>query len=104
MTRNGSWALWILAGLALTLFGGACSASGVKKTVFTAGIKFPSYVINSEPKVQDAYLYAVEDPQALEYIPCYCGCVNNGHRNNLECYIQGTSADGSPIFTDHGAY
>lgn len=39
-------------------------------------------------KVRNAYRIARQVPELLERMPCYCGCyVNNGHRNNLDCYV-----------------
>lgn len=38
-------------------------------------------------KTRDAYQAALDVPEVLEQIPCYCGCMqNNGHKNNLFCF------------------
>lgn len=47
------------------------------------------------------YAYAASHPQVLEKIPCYCGCVREGHRSNLNCFVSGFRRDGTPIWTDH---
>jgi hypothetical protein len=47
----------------------------------------PDYVRDAEPRIQEAYQFAKANPEALEHIPCYCGCSSLGHKNNLECYI-----------------
>lgn len=45
-------------------------------------------VVREQPKrVQEAYRFAVNHAAELETVPCYCGCVNMGHRNNAECYL-----------------
>jgi hypothetical protein len=52
-----------------------------------------------------AYAYALENPQILEKIPCYCGCyvpvaMHGGfeHKNNKNCFIKD---DGS--WVKHGS-
>lgn len=59
----------------------------------------------ADARIQSAYLYAFENPQILEKIPCYCGCyipaaMHDGfeHRNNKNCFIKD---DGS--WVKHGS-
>ncbi len=36
----------------------------------------------------DAYQFAVEHPEVLDYIPCYCGCYEEaGHESNKNCFV-----------------
>lgn len=38
-------------------------------------------------KTRDAYQAALDVPEVLEQIPCFCGCMDNsGHKNNLFCF------------------
>ena len=53
-------------------------------------------------EVREAYLYALEHPDVLAYIPCYCGCEQIGHRSNLNCFVAGIDPQGQPIFASHG--
>ena len=53
------------------------------------------------PNVQEAYRFALANPDVLEVIPCYCGCGQVGHENNRMCYIQSEQDDGSVVFDDH---
>ena len=46
--------------------------------------------------VQQAYQFAVANPNALKHIPCYCGCGKMGHKSNYACYVQDT-ASGKPV-------
>ena len=48
-----------------------------------------------------AYAYAARHQEVLRHIPCYCGCVREGHRSNLNCFVSGFRPDGMPIWTDH---
>ena len=40
------------------------------------------------------YGFVGNNAEVLEYIPCYCPCRSEGHRNNLECYVKQRSPDG----------
>ena len=37
--------------------------------------------------MREAYQFAVDHPDLLRAIPCYCGCSYEGHRHNLDCYF-----------------
>jgi hypothetical protein len=52
---------------------------------------------------EQAYAYALANPEILQWIPCYCGCGAMGHRSNLDCYIKPTG-DGSIVFEEHASY
>ncbi len=54
------------------------------------------------PRVKEAYEFAIEKPEVLEYIPCFCGCGSIGHMSNKDCYVKHTKADGSVILDNHG--
>lgn len=64
----------------------------------------PDYVVKADARVQEAYDYAVTNPNDLTHQPCYCGCNRMGHKNNLECYVKGVDDQGQPIFDNHAAY
>src|SRR5574338_777969 len=48
-----------------------------------------------------AYAYAARQKQVLRHIPCYCGCVREGHGSVLNCFVSGFRPDGTPVWTDH---
>lgn len=48
---------------------------------------FPLQVKNAPAVVQKAYQFALENPEILKQIPCYCGCGAMGHTSNYSCYI-----------------
>lgn len=65
-------------------------------------ISFPEYVT---PAIADAYTFALERPDVLRVLPCYCGCgLNAGHRNNLDCFVLGVDTKGQIAFDDHASY
>lgn len=65
--------------------------------------QLPAFAVSESPLVQNNYRFAVAQPDALRYIPCYCGCEGVGHRHNGHCYVQGRHSDGTVTFTSHGA-
>ena len=44
---------------------------------------------------------AATEPNLLEHIPCYCGCVAEGHSSVLQCFVSSFRADGTPVWTNH---
>jgi len=63
--------------------------SGINKLPLTA---------QENPMIKEAYMFAVEHPEVLESVPCYCGCKNSGHRHNRDCFV-----DDSGNYVEHGS-
>lgn len=50
--------------------------------------------LTDSPKVLEAYQFAVEHPEVLDYMPCYCGCYEeDGHTNNTQCFVDSVHED-----------
>ena len=65
----------------------------------------PTEVQQAPIAVQQAYQFAVANPEALKHIPCYCGCNSLGHMNNTDCYVKTFNPDGTVAeFENHAAY
>lgn len=62
----------------------------------------PQDVREAPNDVQEAYRFAVANPDLLKAIPCYCGCEMFQHRDNYACYVEDVRPDGEVIFSDHG--
>jgi hypothetical protein len=45
-------------------------------------------------ETQAMYRYAIGNRALLQYIPCFCGCVNGGHTSNFDCYVRAVLPDG----------
>ncbi len=58
-------------------------------------------VRGAPPVVQEAYRFAIANPEILAKLPCYCGCNQVGHENNRMCYVQSETADGQVVFDSH---
>lgn len=42
-----------------------------------------------DPRVEGAYNMAVQYPDVLDYMPCYCGCYeSNGHEHVRHCFVE----------------
>ena len=84
----------------------ASGCSGAKQHTYHMGAEsdLPMFVLDKPDTYQQAYQFAMANPQELMKYPCYCGCGNMGHTSNLNCYVQAIEADGTLIFDNHGAY
>ena len=86
----------------------ATAASAPEASVDTAIELAPISALPSELQqlpleVQEAYRFALANPDVLDVIPCYCGCNGVGHENNRMCYIHSETADGRIVFDSHAA-
>ncbi len=61
----------------------------------------PSFARNGSPRVQEAYRYAADNEETLQYMPCFCGCKNIRHRHNGDCYVTERHADGRITYNSH---
>lgn len=61
----------------------------------------PDHIHDAPQRVQESYRFAVSHPEALEAVPCYCGCGAMGHTSNLSCFVQGIEDDGSIAWDNH---
>ncbi len=58
-------------------------------------------VQNAPKRVQEAYQFAVANPEAAKAIPCYCGCAALGHTNSYACYVKEVDAAGTIVYDLH---
>lgn len=61
----------------------------------------PNFVGGAPARTQEAYQFAIAYPNELKNYPCYCGCVGQGHRDNLDCYISNIDETGKISFDTH---
>jgi len=91
--------LVILLGL-LTACGGSAETSSTEIKLAPKSV-LPDFAKDAPPQVQEAYQFAVANPEILQQMPCYCGCGAMGHQNNYQCYVKEVRADGSLEFENH---
>jgi hypothetical protein len=89
------------------LGGSSGQESGVQtdRTGTSASVmEMPDFVASAAPDVQLAYEFALQRPDVMMWIPCYCGCGgHSGHRNARDCFVKNTSSGSSVIFEEHGS-
>jgi hypothetical protein len=73
----------------------ACANNG------TQAMAMPDYVQAAPSRVKEAYQYAIDHPDDLAAVPCYCGCGGMGHTSNLTCFINGKTKEDTLIFEPH---
>jgi hypothetical protein len=60
----------------------------------------PEYVLAADADTQMAYQFAVDRPDVMMWMVCYCGCGDHsGHKSALNCFVK----DGGKEFDEHGA-
>lgn len=64
----------------------------------------PDGVQDAPVLVQEAYQFAVANPEPLKQIPCYCGCGAMGHTSIYSCYVAEKQADGTIVYDDHALF
>ncbi len=107
MTRR-SLIFAILALILLVPILSACAPAGqpaastdyIKKMKMAPMAGMPDEVKKSALNVQQAYQFAVANPDVLKQVPCYCGCGSMGHTSNYACYVK-SDADGKVTYDLH---
>ena len=61
----------------------------------------PAKVLAAAPRVQQAYQFAVANPDVAAHLPCYCGCGGLGHMNLKDCYIDSMDEAGNVSYDLH---
>ena len=61
----------------------------------------PPEVQGAPAVTQQAYQFAVANPDVMKHIPCYCGCGSMGHTSNYSCYVESVDAAGKVKFDSH---
>lgn len=99
---------WLFSGLMMGLFGVsilvagcASSAPALESENSAVKVRFPPFIANASAQVQEAYSFALQHPEVTQYVPCYCGCVNEGHTSLTSCYIREIRKDGVVVFDSH---
>ena len=99
---------WLLILMLFTLLGGSlvgCGSSPAQSSdhelAMASMSDMPANVKSAPAVTQQAYQFAVANPDVMKHIPCYCGCGAVGHTSNYSCYVLGVDAKGSVTFDPH---
>ncbi|MBF0706804.1 hypothetical protein IQ283_09305 (plasmid) [Alkalihalobacillus hwajinpoensis] len=58
--------------------------------------------LGAQNETKEAYQFAVDHPEVLNYVPCYCGCYEeDGHTSNTNCFVDRVE-DNKAILDDMG--
>lgn len=60
----------------------------------------PDWYRAAPEPIQQTYVAAAHHPEALQYIPCYCGC-GEIHGSNFDCYFQRDESGAVVAFDPH---
>ena len=81
--------------------GNAASAASDIELAMAPMSGMPADVKSAPTTVQQAYQFAVANPDVMKQIACYCGCGNMGHTSNYSCYVQDVDSQGTITFDTH---
>jgi hypothetical protein len=91
---------------ALHVTGGGSDGSETVPEVAAApaGTDLPEYVMAAGDPTATAYRFALDRPDVMMWMPCYCGCGgHSGHKNARDCFVQPESTSSEIKFDEHGA-
>jgi hypothetical protein len=60
--------------------------------------------VRMNARTEEAYAYALDHPQVIAWMPCYCGCAAMSHRSNLDCYLKRRETVVRTTFEEHASY
>ena len=99
---------WLMLTFALLLLSGSfagCTAKSAANdhpgTAMASMDGMPGEVKSAPITVQQAYQFAVANPDTLQQFPCYCGCGKMGHTSNYSCYVTGVESSGAIQYDTH---
>lgn len=66
----------------------------VQLYTYPAKDEWPEEFYQLASATQAMYRYAAANRATLQYMPCFCGCVEGGHTSNFDCYVREVYPDG----------
>ena len=88
----------MLATLLIGPFLGRAAFGAVHRYKLAPESILPPDIRKAPYDVREAYRFALANRNTLRYIPCYCGCGEQGHTSNASCYFQDNSTPEKPVF------
>ena len=89
--------LLTISGIGIT----GCRGSSTHEVAMATMDGMPTNVHAAPVRVQEAYQYAVANPDILQHIPFYGGCGAMGHTSNYSCYVAEANVDGVITYDEH---
>lgn len=79
------------------------SLAALSQQAQQVNIRLPAFVANApSPIVRETYALAYANRDVLQYMPCYCGCVDSGHTSNQNCFIDSVNLNGEVVWDKMG--
>jgi hypothetical protein len=75
--------------------------SALREPAMASMADMPAEVGAAPVVVQQAYQFALANPDVLGKIPCYCGCGAMGHKSNYACYVKAVNVAGKVSYDTH---
>jgi hypothetical protein len=91
----------LIATFLLTALPACSSPQGSVNLKMASMTGMPAEVQSSPVSVQQAYQFAVANPELMKQIPCYCGCGDIGHTSNYSCYVSNVDEKGAITYDNH---
>lgn len=85
--------LVLAASILVSLLAASCGGGAAPALKMAPASQLPDEMRDAPANVQEAYRFAIANKELLEQIPCFCGCVAEGHQSNYSCYV---AEDGGP--------
>ncbi len=79
----------------------ACSQPGTPSYELAPQSELPQELKSQPASVQEAYRFAIANPEILKQVPCYCGCGSIGHTSNYQCYVKNEGPSGEIQIDNH---
>ncbi len=92
----------VVAVAGFVVLSGAFGAPGGGSARRAASYQLPDAIVQAPRPVREAYEFALERPDVLEWMPCTCGCVHDGHQHNRACFVASFEPDGGVTLDPHG--
>ncbi len=96
--------VFLIAGLTSLIALNACTTNSLqehKKLILAPEKALPDFVRAAPPDIQEAYRFAIANPEIVSAFPCYCGCGAMGHNSNYNCYLAGERPGEEITFDNH---
>jgi hypothetical protein len=94
----------IVSLLIISIGTAGCRGNGAQATGHSFALapmsEMPEAVQQAPLTVQEAYQFAVANPEVTSQIPCYCGCGAMGHTSNYACFVA-DDRNGQITFDNH---
>lgn len=93
-----------MTGISLTRGGDKVAPVDVKSATHIHEMPMPGWLKSADIGIKQEYMWAADNWEILQYMPCYCGCGQDpfDHRNNYACYFKYDSDGSITGFDEHG--